>query len=288
MDLRNIITALDFGPDTNKTLAYTAWLAGMAATEGSFRLLHAMDYALTPPAYLLPCVEDEQRQNRARLEPLAVRLREKGVTVRCDVVLGRLVEAFDTYLREKHADILIIGHKSHVFGLSSSERLIRTIQRPMLVVRGAKSESAVADKVKIKKILCPVDFSTGSVNALGWAEYLAKENNSGLIMFHMISDPYVQFAFRKGCDEKDQQRYLSNSMTDDEERLASLVQGVGGVQRMIRHGDPRSTIAETGRELEIDLIVMGAGGSTFLSGILLGGVSDSVAHSSCCPVFIVH
>jgi nucleotide-binding universal stress UspA family protein len=39
--------------------------------------------------------------------------------------------------------------------------------------------------------------------------------------------------------------------------------------------------------MDIDLIVMGARGSTFLSGIHLGGVSESVIRSSSCPVFIV-
>ncbi len=287
MDLKKIIAALDFGPNTNKTLTYTEWLASMAGNEGSVRLLHVMDYALTPPAYLLPYIEEEERQIRARLEPFAGKLREKGLMVRCDVVLGRLVEAFNTYLSEKHAHILVIAHKSHMFRLSNSERLIRTIQQPMLVVRGTKSESAAAGAVKIRKILCPVDFSAGSVNTLGWAGYLAKENKSELIVLHMIFDPYLQLSSRKECNEKDQERYLSKTMTDAEQRLASLIQGIGGVQRMIRCGDPCSIISEAGRDMDIDLIVMGATGSTFLSGIHLGGVSESVIRSSSCPVFIV-
>jgi nucleotide-binding universal stress UspA family protein len=157
----------------------------------------------------------------------------------------------------------------------------------MLVVRGVKSEGAVPGAVKIRKILCPVDFSADSVNALGWAEYLAKENKSELIVLHMIFDPYLQFSLRKGCSEKDQESYLSKTMTDAEQRLASLVQGIGGVQWMIRCGDPYSMISEAGRDMDIDLVVMGARGSTFLSGIHLGGVSESAIRSSSCPVFIV-
>ena len=288
MDLRKIIAALDFGPDTGKALAYTEWLADMAGAGGAVRLLHVMDYALTPPAYLLPYIEEEERQNRARLEPLAVRLIEKGVTVGCDVVLGRLVEAFDEYLSKRHADILVIGHKSHIFRLSSSERLIRSLKQPMLVVKGAKSEGAVAGSVKIKKILCPIDFSDCSAKALGWAEYLSQETKSELILLHVLSDPYLQFSMQKGRDEKDQEKYLSETTANAEERLARLVGDMSGVQRMIRRGDPCATISEAGRDVDIDLIVMGARGSSLLRGLLLGGVSESVLRSSSCPVFIVH
>jgi nucleotide-binding universal stress UspA family protein len=288
MDLRKIIAALDFGPDTEKALAYTEWLADMAGAGGDVRLLHVMDYALTPPAYLLPYIEEEERQNRARLELLAVRLREKGVTVGCDVVLGRLVEAFDMYLSKRHADILVISHKSHIIRLSSSERLIRSLRQPMLVVRGAKSEGAVAGSVRIKKILCPIDFSVGSAKALGWAGYLAQENKSELIVLHVLSDRYLQFSLGKGHDEKDQEKYLSETTADAGEWLDRLVQGIDGVKRMVRRGDPCITISETGRDMDIDLIIMGARGSYLLSGLLLGSVSESVLRSSSCPVFIVH
>jgi nucleotide-binding universal stress UspA family protein len=288
MDIKKIIAAIDFGPDTGKTLVYTEWLAGMTGARGAVTLLHVMDYTLTPPAYLLPYIEEEERQNRDRLDLIAVRLREKGITVEYDVVLGRLVEAFDTYLREEHIDVLVLGHKSHLFRLSSSERLTRSLQHPMLVVRGAKSEGAVAGPVKIKKILCPVDFSAGSAKTLEWAGHLAQKNKSELIVLHALSDPYLQLSMRKGCDEKNQEKYLNETMADAGERLAGLVQGMDGVKRMVTHGDPCTTISEAGRDMDIDLVVMGARGAYLLSGLLLGSVSESVLRSSSCPVFIVH
>lgn len=52
-------------------------------------------------------------------------------------------------------------------------------------------------------------------------------------------------------------------------------------------GDPRSQIIEVAKEWRADLIVLGSHGQTGLRGVLMGGVSDAVAHHASCSVEIV-
>lgn len=52
-------------------------------------------------------------------------------------------------------------------------------------------------------------------------------------------------------------------------------------------GDPRSQIIEVAKEWRADLIVLGSNGQTGLKGVLMGSVSDAVAHHASCSVEIV-
>ena len=52
-------------------------------------------------------------------------------------------------------------------------------------------------------------------------------------------------------------------------------------------GDEAELIAETARERDAQLIVMGSRGRTPLSGAFLGSTSQDILHSTPCPVVIV-
>ena len=63
MKLKKILAAVDLGPDTGRITAYARWFAGVTGAE-EVRLIHVLDYGLTPPAYIQPYLERE----RGRLE----------------------------------------------------------------------------------------------------------------------------------------------------------------------------------------------------------------------------
>lgn len=288
MDFKKIAAAVDLGPDTETILAYAAWLAATAGAGASATLLHVMDYALTPPAYLQPYIAEEKKRSEAQLEQWAETLRKSGVSAESEIALGRLVDTFGFYLREKGIDVLVTGFKSHLIRPSSSERLIKSLKQAMLVVRGAKARNARIGSVTIKRILCPVDFSETSVRALDSARALAKGNSLEVFALHVVSDPYLRPDRSEWHDEGEKERYLKDITAGAEERLSCLLQTRSEARKIVKFGDPFEVIGKTAEEMDIDLIAIGARGLTPYEGVLLGSISETILKTSPCPVLIVH
>jgi nucleotide-binding universal stress UspA family protein len=73
-----------------------------------------------------------------------------------------------------------------------------------------------------------------------------------------------------------------------EERINSYFEGKNlSVSSEVLFGSPESRIVETAEELHPDLIVLGSHGYSRWERLLLGSVSDSVAHHAPCSVLIV-
>jgi nucleotide-binding universal stress UspA family protein len=184
IECNSIISGVDLGPDTEKNIAYTAYFA--SKTGATVRLLYIIDYLLTPPAYLASYIEDEKKREEKEMARLQAVMHGFAIKTETSVLLGRLHESFIKVIRETSADMLVIGYKSHLLRPSSSERLIKSLAMPMLVVRGQRAEKASPGSVKIGKILCPVDFSANSRKALSMAKGYAELFSADLQILHVI------------------------------------------------------------------------------------------------------
>jgi len=72
------------------------------------------------------------------------------------------------------------------------------------------------------------------------------------------------------------------------ERIRSSLSHRGAnVDIDMKAGNPAATINDLAREIQTDLIVIGAQGLRATLGILLGGVAQQVVEYSCCPVLVV-
>lgn len=289
LTIDKILAAIDLGPDTEKILAYAEWLAKTRGGDTQIDILYVIDYALTPPAYLVPYVEKEKRLDEENLRKWADKLNELGIKAMHAIAVGRLVETFNTAIKEMDTDMLVLGHKSHIVRPSSSERMIKSLNIPMLVVRGKKSEGARIGGVGIKRILCAVDFSEPSKRALKVAKSLSEKSSSELIVTHIISSLKVEKGFEKWKDmtEKDKSDYSSELIKNAEEEMCSFLQVCSEAGSVVRIGIPYATINDISMERDADLIVMGARGLSYTKGVILGSVSESVIKSSPCPVMIV-
>ena len=153
MKLKKILAAVDLGPDTGRITAYARWFAGVTGAE-EVRLIHVLDYGLTPPAYIQPYLERERGRLEGEIAKWAKKLIDGGVKATGTLEVGRLVETFHGVLESSGAGLVILGYKSHLMRASSSERLIKSLPVPLLVVRGEKP-AGVPD---VKTILCALDF----------------------------------------------------------------------------------------------------------------------------------
>lgn len=139
-----------------------------------------------------------------------------------------------------------------------------------------------------RKILCPVDFSAGSRQALETAAQLAKEAGAALVLVHAWQP--TQWA----AAEVQLAAGVVQDMLDTEHaelarwrELASDLRG-GPVEVQFLTGAPWDQIVAAARaDRTIDLVVMGTHGRTGLKHVLLGSVAEKVVRHAPCAVLVV-
>ena len=145
-----------------------------------------------------------------------------------------------------------------------------------------------------KKILLPSD---GSVDALKAAEYLMKlfkDHKDIEVTIIYVGHIPTELVFNGqffGLAEMDLNldKMLENSAVPIFAKAKSVfVDTDFKVSTVIQSGSPAEEIALFAKSENIDLIVIGSRGLSEIKGLLLGSVSDRVAHISPCPVLIVN
>ncbi|MGZ9129994.1 MAG: universal stress protein [Candidatus Binatia bacterium] len=127
----------------------------------------------------------------------------------------------------------------------------------------------------MKRILCPVDFSVASQEAMTAAEQLAAELKAEIILVHASG------AARRSKEEVES--------ADAVRQLQALRVRSSGVviDHVVHPGPPGEVICWLAENRQCDLIVMGTHGRTGLAHLLLGSVAEYVLRHARCPVVIV-
>jgi nucleotide-binding universal stress UspA family protein len=283
MKIEKILAGVDFGPATDSIMAYAASFA--SAAKASVHLLHVLDYVVTPPAYLAPYIDEEKRIAEGKLIVLKKELQEAGITSGTETVIGRLHESFAAALKKTQADMLVLGFVTHTFRRSSSEKLIKGLQIPMLVVRGEKAMAARNGGVTIARVLCPSDFSEESFKALKAATELCALFSARLDVLHVVQDSAIKTIKMTGEREKALQELRERARKKLD---ALLTENAARCTGTIEEGEPYEKIVSFAQQNSIDLIVTGARGLGLIEGMLIGSVTDAVLKSSHCPVLVLH
>jgi nucleotide-binding universal stress UspA family protein len=139
------------------------------------------------------------------------------------------------------------------------------------------------------RIMCPVDFSPGSQEAMRTAVRIANEHDAALVLVHSWYIPPVAFAgdYVYAADivqtmSEDAQHALDNALGEARKLGARRV-----TSRML-NGLPWQQIVEAAQgDPDLDLIVIGTQGRTGLSRVVMGSVAELVVRRAPCPVLTV-
>ncbi len=142
----------------------------------------------------------------------------------------------------------------------------------------------------IRRILCPVDFSEGSEQALRYAVELAKAVGASVTVLHAYETPMqwvpAGIAYDAGepgalFDLEHQKQALRDKL---EETRANA--GASGVElhATLVEGPAAQTITDQAGELQADMLVMSTHGRRGLDHLLLGSVAERVVRLAKCPV----
>jgi universal stress protein A len=150
----------------------------------------------------------------------------------------------------------------------------------------AKAQHAT-EVCRIQKIMVPVDFSENSRKSVSYAEAFARQFNASLVFLHVVQVNYAYGEF----GALDFTR-LEREMRDGAQKeLAALIQRQAGTglkaESLVREGSPARVIAETARELRVDLLIISTHGYTGLKHVLMGSIAEQVVRYAPCPVLVV-
>jgi nucleotide-binding universal stress UspA family protein len=287
-DMKNgcIMAGIDLGPATESVVSYAAFFS--AHTQMTVRLLYVIDYLLTPPAYMMTYIEDEKKPDEAELKKWQVVLEHMEITSGSSIMMGRLHESFVAAIAEFSPGLLVIGYQTHALRPSSSERLIRSLDMPMPVVRGDRAYGATPGSVQVRKVLCAVDFSENSTKALKKAVDYSRVFSADLQVVHVVpSHRLLERGDSMGREERD--RFQGDSEAASGSALRAMLREAGvQSEGTIIHGDPADGICSAAEQGGFDLIVMGSRGLSYIKSVLVGSTTESVLKASACPVLIVH
>jgi len=132
----------------------------------------------------------------------------------------------------------------------------------------------------ISYVLCPMDLSPISTNALEWANAVARVRKAELRMFHVVATQAIVAAEDLSFNERDG---MMGRLREAQRRIDPDNRRVGGA---VRQGDPGNQILQFARSLVADVIVMGAAGVE-RPARPMGSVTATVVARSDCPVLIV-
>ena len=142
--------------------------------------------------------------------------------------------------------------------------------------------------ITLKKILCPIDHSDGSKEALKYAVSFAMKNEAKLYLLHVIDIR----SFDESIDT------MAVQIPDDEETIKKLktkllecvpeeIRSDMQIEALVVRGIPFAEIISIAKGNKVDMIVMGTHGRTGLAHIMIGSVSEKVVRKAHCPVLTV-
>jgi nucleotide-binding universal stress UspA family protein len=144
-----------------------------------------------------------------------------------------------------------------------------------------------------KKILCPVDFSQHSREALAHAATFARASLGKLFLFHAIDltelGPVLPQPHEKNTEGRVDLFHLA--LRRETRLLRSFAAGITAgcdCELIVEWGEPYKRILEIVQEKTIDLIVMGTHGRKGISHLAMGSLAEKVVRTAPCPVLTLH
>ncbi|MCQ6958705.1 universal stress protein [Mucilaginibacter aquariorum] len=143
----------------------------------------------------------------------------------------------------------------------------------------------------MKKILVLTDFSENSVHAAAFAQVLAKQLHTGLLLYHVVqSIPFVPNYAGGGFVTETENLFAEDSRTQLVELRDKLLAGredAASMDILTAEGDLGSNVKQLLQDSPIELIVMGAPESSVADHLLTGSETRTVIRSSERPVLVI-
>ena len=141
--------------------------------------------------------------------------------------------------------------------------------------------------IDIKNILCPVDHSDCSKEALKYAVSFAIKDNSKLYLLHVIDICAYDESINAMTPQIPDDETLAQLKTKLLDCIPEEMRDDMNVEALVVQGIPFVEIISTAKRNDVDMIVLGSHGRTGISHMMMGSVSEKVVRKAPCPVLTV-
>jgi nucleotide-binding universal stress UspA family protein len=296
VQFKNILSATDFSEFSNHTVNYGVALA--KEFGAGLLICHVIDlssvaiygeFQLDPVGQQDRIMEDAS----AQLEELAG---DQPVAWEPLITVGKPADEISRTVEDRNIDLVITatrgrsGFKRLILG-SVTERLMRTLSCPLLVVHSHEHElvNKPEQKIKLQKILVGCDFSPDSGQAFAYGLSLAQEFLAELHLAHVIEPPAQPNLIKEEAlvSGKVQDEYHDLLIQKLKDMVPEEAANWCTPQTSIMEGQPHDELVKYAQTRDIDMIVLGVRGQGLMKTLFLGSTTDRVIRDSPCPVLSV-
>jgi nucleotide-binding universal stress UspA family protein len=174
---------------------------------------------------------------------------------------------------------------------STTETVLRKARCPVLTVPRHVPDAVPLQPVLFKRILCAIDFSDCSMQALNYAMSLAQEADSQLTIMHVIDlppdiarevyePPLAAARFRQELItrmEVEARKRLNEAVPDTVREYCT-------VDTLLTTGKPSQEILRAATEQKTDLLVIGIHGRGPVDRLVFGSTAEHLVRRATCPV----
>jgi nucleotide-binding universal stress UspA family protein len=280
--IETILWATDFSEESRFCLPYIKIFSAALKTRNHALCVlpefsdWVVETAFDSEDELKKILAKSKKQSRTKIVTAS---KKSNISFEPHVIIGRNTsEEIIDYAKEKGTDLIFAGRRGtseieEILIGTTTSRLIRNSDIPLLII------PRTLRGLKIKKILCPIDFSEYSMMALEYAIFLSRQLEAQLFVVHIAEF----FSYKVPMFKMD------SLMGKINERIAEIA----GKHRFkignIIHdrGEPAKKIIEIAKEQEVDIITMATHQRKGIGKFFLGSISEKVLLYSNIPVLIL-
>ena len=288
--IRRILVTTDFSRPSLAAIPYA--LAVARHFWGKLHLLHVVDTThFSSKSLILPLISPAElsRPLLNRLQGVALKFSPDREIHVMKPREGRAYNEICETARKLRAGLIVIATHGftglqHVWLGSTAERVVQHSPCPVLVVRppGRRFQQG---RIRLRKILVPLDFSDCSRVAFDCGAMLAREFHAELLLVHVI-DPF-SYPLGDEYGGVHSARMMEEARSSAQGEMKKLAQNANVKYSIrIREGSPAREICRLAKR-DVDLIIAPTHGRTGLGHVLIGSVAERVVRHATCPVLVI-
>jgi nucleotide-binding universal stress UspA family protein len=141
-------------------------------------------------------------------------------------------------------------------------------------------------RIKPKKILSAIDFSTFTDSIFSYSIALCKKYDARLLLVHVTTD--LKSLLEHSETALDVEALQNANIRDAQERLGERVKGLPIENEIIiSQGTPADTISRLASEQQADMVITATHGKAGFKRILLGSVTEKLIKTLDCPLLVL-
>jgi nucleotide-binding universal stress UspA family protein len=295
-----VLCPVDFSEASQHAMEHALAIARWSgAAVSALHVSHPMVVPVTSGAG--SCFDDpdnEMTRLRSAAASLLERAGARDLTVDIAVEAGDPARQILEHADRQAVNLIVVGtHGANGFERlilgSVTEKVLRKARCPVLTV---PPRAHFAAALPFRQVLCAIDFSSASLDAMNYAGALAQQSHASLHLLHVVQWPWDEPPAPAPQDLPPEQaialgeyrRYVEASAMA---RLAALrreriPEGIEAVPQIV-HGKAYVQILRVAAEMRADLIVLGIHGRNAAGLAVFGSTANQVVRAAACPVLTV-